>query len=165
MWISSQPDKKGFTLIELLVVIAIIGILSTVASVSLTQARRRARDTKRISDIQQIRNGLVIYSNQTATYPPVGSETTSADITLGTGNARCLDDTREGFHAAGTCTGLDIMQRIPAEQIPPPRAQYVYRKTGSSAYEIDFLLDGAIGDLPGGNCQATADGISCRAIP
>lgn len=161
MWISSKSKQKGFTLIELLVVIAIIGILTTVASVSLTQARRRARDTRRVSDIQQIRNALVIYSNQRATYPPSDAATTPADIVLGTGDAGCIDDTPAGFHAAGSCTGLDIMQRVPAEQLPPPRQQYVYRKTASSAYEINFLLDGGVGDLPAGNCTATVDRITC----
>lgn len=162
MWITNTK-RRGFTLIELLVVIAIIGILTTVASVSLTQARRRARDTKRVSDIQQIRNGLVIYSNQRATYPPADSPTT-ADIVLGTGNARCLDDSNDGFNAGDAtdaCVGLDIMQRVPAEQTPPPRAQYVYRKTAASEYEITFQLDGEIGDLSSGNCTATVDGITC----
>lgn len=37
--------KNGFTLVELLVVIAIIGILSTIAIVSLTNVRKKAKDT------------------------------------------------------------------------------------------------------------------------
>ncbi|MDO8505003.1 MAG: type II secretion system protein [bacterium] len=157
MWISNTKKQRGFTLIELLVVIAIIGILTTVASVSLTQARRRARDTKRISDIQQVRNGLVIYSNQRATYPPADPA-----ITLGSASAGCLDD-NSGFNTTGRCTGLDIMQRVPAEQAPPPHPQYVYKKT-SSGYEITFQLDGEIGDLSGGNCSATQDGITCTPL-
>ena len=43
-------NKRGFTLIELLVVIAIIGLLSTMAVVSLNSARLKARDAKRASD-------------------------------------------------------------------------------------------------------------------
>src|SRR3989338_8222068 len=125
-----MTEKKGFTLIELLVVVAIIGILATISSVSLTQARRRARDTRRISDIQQIRNGLVIYANQRATYPPADSSSyPTATLTLGV-DVGCLDDTNEGFKTANTCTnGLEIMKKVPAEQVPAPRAQYTYSKT------------------------------------
>jgi len=46
--------QRGFTLIELLVVIAIIGLLSTMAVVSLNSARGKARDARRLSDIKQL---------------------------------------------------------------------------------------------------------------
>ena len=48
----------GFTLIELLVVIAIIGILSSVVLVSLNSARGKGKDTRVMSDINQIRTQL-----------------------------------------------------------------------------------------------------------
>ena len=44
-------NKKGFTLIELLVVIAIIGMLSSLAVVSLNSARNKAKDAQIQSDL------------------------------------------------------------------------------------------------------------------
>jgi prepilin-type N-terminal cleavage/methylation domain-containing protein len=50
--------KKGFTLIELMVVIAVIGILASIALVSLTGVQRSARDAQRKSDISTYRTAL-----------------------------------------------------------------------------------------------------------
>jgi len=46
--------SKGFTLIEILVVIAIVAILATIVGVSLLSARDKARDAKRMSELNQI---------------------------------------------------------------------------------------------------------------
>jgi len=59
----SLHKKSGFTLIELLVVVAIIGILATVVLSSLSNARERARDAKRLSDIKTIQTALEMYAN------------------------------------------------------------------------------------------------------
>ncbi|MFA6304453.1 MAG: type II secretion system protein [Patescibacteria group bacterium] len=53
-----KTNKKGFTLIELLVVIAIIGLLSTLAVVSLNNARSKARDARRVSDLKTIQSAI-----------------------------------------------------------------------------------------------------------
>jgi prepilin-type N-terminal cleavage/methylation domain-containing protein len=66
---------KGFTLIELLVVIAIIGILSSVVLVSLSTARMKARDARRIADFKQIMLALELYYDAKSYYP--GSNNTS----------------------------------------------------------------------------------------
>jgi len=58
--------KKGFTLIELLVVIAIIGLLSTLAVVSLNSARGKARDAKKISDVKAIQTAMEMYKSDSS---------------------------------------------------------------------------------------------------
>ena len=62
-------DEKGFTLVELLVVIAIIGILATLLILQLGVARSRARDAKRIADVNQIRSALELYFDDNGQYP------------------------------------------------------------------------------------------------
>lgn len=64
--------KKGFTLIELLVVIAIIGILASVVLASLSSARSRSRDARRIADLRQIQNALALYISDNG-IPPGGT--------------------------------------------------------------------------------------------
>lgn len=66
-----KSKNKGFTLIELLIVVAIIGLLATLAIVSLTSAQQRARDTKRVADIKSIQTALELYWNENAAYPIV----------------------------------------------------------------------------------------------
>lgn len=53
-----MTQKRGFTLIELLVVIAIIGMLASIVLVSLSTARGRARDARRVSDLKQMLNAI-----------------------------------------------------------------------------------------------------------
>lgn len=55
-----MTKHKGFTLIELLVVIAIIGLLSTLAVISLSTARGKARDAQRLSDVRQMGTAIDI---------------------------------------------------------------------------------------------------------
>lgn len=48
-------NRKGFTLVEMLVVIAVIGIISTVALTALGPSRNKAKDSRIISGLNQIR--------------------------------------------------------------------------------------------------------------
>lgn len=76
-----RKKAKGFTLIELLIVIAIIGLLATLAIVSLTTAQQKARDAKRIADMKLYQNAIELYfSENPAGYPTIdgdGAEATA----------------------------------------------------------------------------------------
>lgn len=68
-----MKNNKAFTLIELLVVISIIGLLASVILVSLNSARSKARDAKRIGDINQLAKALELYFDKHDTYPTVAA--------------------------------------------------------------------------------------------
>jgi len=61
--------KNGFTLIELLVVIAIIGLLSSLILASLSTARAKGRDAKRMADLKQLATAMQFFYDDNGYYP------------------------------------------------------------------------------------------------
>lgn len=59
----------GFTLIELMVVMLIIIILATMAIASYLQATQTARDGKRRTDIEAVRQALILRRQDLGSYP------------------------------------------------------------------------------------------------
>ena len=76
--VAPRRSLTGFTLIELLVVISIIGTLATLVLIQLGTARGRARDAKRISDVNQLRSAVELYyEDNNGKYP---DEITPAEL-------------------------------------------------------------------------------------
>lgn len=63
-----QKSSKGFTLVELLIVIAIIGVLSTIGIVVFGEIQKKARDAKRLADIDVIAKTFELKYNSVGTY-------------------------------------------------------------------------------------------------
>ncbi len=61
--------KKGFTLIELMIAISIVIILSVVGFVVFSSTQAKARDGKRVQDLQQIQVALEEYYQDHGSYP------------------------------------------------------------------------------------------------
>ena len=72
--------QSGFTLIELLVVIAIIGLLASVILASLGSVQARARDARRIEDINSLQKAFALHLTSSGTYP-ISTSTTTLDGT------------------------------------------------------------------------------------
>lgn len=88
--------KKGFTLVELLVVISIIGILTTLLMVNFVGTREKANDSKKVQDLNSIKNALRMYYNDNQVYPADKS------VILGTGFTGYMSDLGD--------TGFDYFQ-------------------------------------------------------
>ena len=67
-----KNQQSGFTLIELLVVIAIITTIMSIVTALVGDARAKARDAKRRSDLAQIQVALELYRNQNGSYYVTG---------------------------------------------------------------------------------------------
>ena len=82
--------QKGFTLIELIVTIAILAILVAILVVAINPAEQlaRARDTKRVADLDALKTALNLYLAQaTTTINLSGDGTADARCKGGTGTA------------------------------------------------------------------------------
>lgn len=79
----TKNHSKGFTLIELLIVIAIIGLLATLAIVSLTTAQKKSRDAKRLADLKTLQNGVEIYFRENSVYPITTAATNQTWVNFG----------------------------------------------------------------------------------
>ena len=133
-----KNNKKGFTLIELLVVIAIIGLLSTLAVVSLKNARTKARDARRQSDLKQISTAMELYMSQNDTYPIAGTCGDPGIIAAASGGALC------GTGNAITDGTNNFLTSIPVDptNVSPQRYDYVAGATPAQGYCFQVNLEG-----------------------
>lgn len=155
--------QKGFTLIELLVVISIIGLLSTLAVVSLGNARTKARDAKRKSDIKQVSTALELYNANNGGYIAVG---TAGDADCATAGAIYETDNNDELCYMNTIEDgtNNYLKSIP--QDPTNDATHFYRAdidTNISCVStlLEIYTDAAVDDnfmCVSGSCFATSTG-------
>ena len=64
-----SQHQKGFTLMELIIVIGIISMLMLMGIGSYSNIQRSARDTRRMSDLKELRTALYSYYADEGSYP------------------------------------------------------------------------------------------------
>jgi prepilin-type N-terminal cleavage/methylation domain-containing protein len=141
---------KGFTIIELLVIVAIIGLLATLALVSINSSRAKARDALRIHTMGQFRLALDMYHTNNQKYPVI-----SACESLNPNNAYstkqpdctgiyppphlCVDNSAEGGF-------LEILYndwndpKKPADHKSPYNCRYVVRRSENTNNNVQNYL-------------------------
>jgi general secretion pathway protein G len=119
MKVTLSKKQSGFTLLELLIVIVIIGILALLILPNITSAPKKARDTKRKTDLTAIQKGLEEYFVDNNAYPAALSA-----LTVGS---------------------APILKTVPADPTNTGNYTYVYSPTPSggpySSYTLTACLE------------------------
>ena len=139
-------NTKGFTFVEIMIVVTIIAVLAALVSTTVRYVRISGRDSKRISDINEIRGALNLYYSKYSQYPssvtPGQTFSVNGTIYLTTvpTNPQPFDD--------GNC----------ADGSPDP--EYVYTQTSSGlSYTLMFCLGYKQDSIPAGVNKAIPEGI------
>jgi len=130
----NHNSKKSFTLIELLVVIAVIGLLGSIVLVSFKPVPEKARDTKRVAEIDTLFKSLELYCVDYENYPEQDT-------------AGCIEDT---IGEPGGFAELikPYLPEVPQDPLYPreyePGKKYCYQyqtENEGQEYEIQVRLE------------------------
>ena len=107
--------QNSFTLIETLVVLAVIVLVAAVTLPSINQARTKARDARRVQDMNTVQTAAEqYYSMNSYAYPVIGDYVAGAVWTVGTGQT--------------------ILENFPADPKPSPQPSYTPSSISTSSY-------------------------------
>lgn len=144
----NSSTEYGFTLPELLIVMTVMAGLAAIMMVSYPASQRRARDTRRISDIKQYQTAIELYANRQGSYAGLSGTTPSASCsTLGLTN--CPNDPKGSpyvYEMSVTGTAYALWARL--EQQP------------NAATQNYFVVcsNGKVGNCPSRPSAATCPG-------
>jgi general secretion pathway protein G len=127
---SRRKAQEGFTLIEIMVVILILGLLATLVVQSLRGATDKAKRTKAMADIAELKTALDRYYIDNGSYP------TSDQGLNALVNPPSAGNVPANYEEGG------YIRRIPSD---PWGNQYVYQSDGNNYTLKSLGADGAEG--------------------
>jgi prepilin-type N-terminal cleavage/methylation domain-containing protein len=109
--------RNGYTIIELLIVITVIGGLAGLFLTTYPASQRRARDTKRRSDIKQYQAAIEVYagSHNNLYFVPTSSDIKDSCTTLNLTGTKCVDDATNHYQIAATTTSYVVWAQLEQE--------------------------------------------------
>jgi type II secretion system protein G len=136
--------QRGFTLIELVVVIAIIGVLAGFLVSNFMNAREKARDSQRKSDVKQIQKALEVYRQDNNQFPTT------------------LPSPSSCWSSLTSCAGNVYMSKFPKEPVKTNSSDgspvsYYYKPGTTGVYRLSYTLSTCIenvGDTDTVTCPA-----------
>jgi prepilin-type N-terminal cleavage/methylation domain-containing protein len=138
-------QSKGFTLIELIITISILAVLVAILVVALNPAEQlaRARDTKRVADLDAMKTALNLYLAQATGTPNMSGDSTA--------NSRCT---------GGSGADTFFMNTAAATATIPAGFVAIVTSTGQgvttgTAVTASSWLPASIGASPGGSPLAS----------
>jgi len=136
---SRRRTEQGFTLIEIMVVILILGLLATLVVQSLRGATDKAKRTKAIADIAELKTALDRYYIDNGSYP-----TTDQGL-----QALVSPPVQQGMTDSGGASSSryedgGYVQKVPLDPWGNP---YFYQSDGNSYTLKSFGADGAEGGV------------------
>ncbi len=153
-------NKKGFTLIELLVVIAIIGLLSTLAVVALTSARKKARDSKRVADMKQLQTAMEMVFSEKNSYDLEGCIAPGALVSTCTMPLSDYLPNVANLKDPSTATACTVAAGACTKGANDPSCNYtLVEDPDIDSYKFCFWLEADTGDLTAGANYVSQTGI------
>ncbi len=152
----------GFTLVEMLVVVGIVALLASIVTVAIYSSRQRARDARRIADINQVRIALEQYFKDRKRYPNPEPEGYCGLVTALTSYMSSLP--RDPQDTGASCSASSRYEYY--TEFPLQPKQWLLRST---VFELPLSLrqgfledvDGNIGSDGGGGWIGGTALVSC----
>lgn len=147
--IKKLPSPSAFTLIELLIVIAIIGVLAAALLVVFNPLAQmqKARDSRRKTDLREIKTSLMLYNNICGIYPEASGEKIK-----GCGSS-CSVTTVCEWGDPWTMGSTTYMKILPGD---PSSSQIYTYATENNSFRLFALLERK--DDPAGSASQTQCG-------
>lgn len=128
-----MKKQNGFTLIELLVVVGVVALIASMVIVSVSRARAKSRDTKRVANLDAIRGALELYKDAQGTYP--ATTTTACWInSISTSLCTLINSWNPSLQTALQ----PYIQVLPSD---PKAGQKYYYNATTSNYKILAILE------------------------